>query len=220
MVINIKQTTCKQCGVCCRQGGPALHLQDLALVKSGSIPINRLITIRKGELVDNPLAGKIVPTTVELVKVIGKNGQWECCYYNAQSGCTVYAERPLACRMLKCWDTAEILALVEKDTLSRLDIVDKNDPIFAHIVDHERICPCHDLGDLRTNVARLSASRKKELEQRVRRDLDFRRKVTREMNLTVSAELFYFGRPMFQLLQPLGLHISESPGGIRITWRV
>ncbi len=218
MVINIKQTTCKQCGLCCKQGGPALHLQDLALVKSGKIPINRLITIRKGELVDNPLVGKIVPTTVELVKIIGNNGQWECCFHDAKFGCTVYTERPLACRVLKCWDTAEILELVEKDTLSRFDIVDKNDPILGHIIDHEQICPCHDLGDLWTNVARLSDDRKKELEQRVRRDLDFRGKILGVMGFTVSEELFYFGRPLFQLLQPLGLQLSESPGGIRLTW--
>lgn len=218
MVINIKQTSCKQCGVCCKQGGPALHLQDLELVKSGTIPISHLLTIRKGELVDNPLVGKIVPTTVELIKIIGKSGQWECCFYNAESGCTVYAQRPLACRTLKCWDTAEILALVENATLSRFDILGKSDPILAHIVDHERICPCHDLGELRTNVAYLSDSRKEELEQRVRRDLDFRGKITGERGLTVGEELFYFGRPLFQLLQPFGLQLSESPGGIRFTW--
>lgn len=218
MVINIKQTTCKQCGLCCRQGGPALHLEDLELIKTGKIPISRLITIRKGELVDNPLVGKIVPTTVELVKIIGKNGQWECYFYSPMLGCTIYTQRPQTCRILQCWDTAEILALVEKDTLSRFDIVDKNDPILASIIDHERICPCSDLEDLRTNMARLSESRKKELEQRVRRDLDFRAKIAGKMNLTVSEELFYFGRPLFQLFEPLGLHLSELPDGIRFTW--
>ena len=136
-----KQTSCTQCGICCKQGGPALHIADLELVKSGRIPISHLITIRKGELVDNPLAGKIVPSIVELVKVIGKKDQWECCFYNDKLGCTVYTERPYACRMLKCWDTAEILALVEKDTVSRFDILEKDDPIIALIMEHERICP-------------------------------------------------------------------------------
>ena len=216
--MTIEQTTCKQCGTCCTQGGPALHIQDLALVKSGRIPVSCLITIRKGELVDNPLVGKILPVTVELVKVVGKKSQWECCFYDDKLGCTVYEDRPYACRVLKCWNTEEILFLIEKDTINRFDILAKDDPHIPLILEHERMCPCDDLGYIQRHLDRLSDEQKYELEQRVRTDLNFRARIARELQLKVSEELFYFGRPLFQLLQPLGVRVTESSAGIRLIW--
>lgn len=216
--MTIEQTTCKQCGTCCKQGGPTLHRQDLDLVRSGRIPVSRLITIRKGELVHNPLAEKIQPVSVELVKLVGKKGQWECCFYDDKLGCTVYRDRPYACRVLKCWDIVEISALMEKDTLSRFDILDKDDPLVTLIMEYERICPCDDLGYIQTHLDRLSVEQRKELEQRVRSDLNFRVRVTGDLQLKVSEELFYFGRPLFQLLQPLGVQVSEGATGIRLIW--
>ncbi len=218
-LMTIKQTTCTQCGTCCKQGGPALHLQDLELIRNGKILVSHLITIRKGELVDNPLAEKIQPATVELVKIVGKKGQWECCFYTDQHGCAIYEDRPNACRVLKCWDTEEILTLVEKNTISRFDILNNDSPFIPLIMEHERICPCPNLGEIQTNLHRLSDEQKNDLEQRVRSDLNFRARVASDLQLNVREELFYFGRPLFQLLQPLGVQISESSSGIRLIWR-
>ncbi len=214
----IEQTMCKKCGNCCKKGGPALHTQDLLLVKSGKIPVSSLITIRKGELANNPLTEKIQPTNVELVKIVGTGRQWDCCYYDEQSGCTIYENRPFACRVLKCWDTEEILGLVEKDTLSRFDILDTDDPLIPVVMEHERICPCDDLGYVQCNLGQLSDQQKKDMEKRVRTDLHFRTRVIKDFKLKVSGELFYFGRPLFQLLQPLGVRISESSTGIHLNW--
>ncbi len=216
--MTTEQATCRKCGNCCKQGGPALHIQDLELVASGKIPLSSLITIRKGELAHNPLTGMIQPTTVELVKIVGTGRQWDCCYYDEQLGCTVYEDRPYACRVLKCWDTVEILGLVEKDTLSRFDILEKDDPLIPAVLEHERICPCDDLGFIQTNFGQLSEQQKNELEKRVRSDLRFRTRVIADFQLKVSGELFYFGRPLFQLLQLLGVKISESSAGIHLSW--
>lgn len=216
--MTTEQVACRKCGNCCKQGGPALHSQDLERIKSGKIPVSDLITIRKGELASNPLTGKIQSVAVELVKIAGTGRQWACCYYDADSGCTVYLDRPHACRVLKCWDTQEILALVEKDTLSRFDILENEDPLIAVIREHERICPCHDLGFIQANFGRLSEEQKNELEQRVRADLRFRIRAIGDFHLNVREELFYFGRPLFQLLQSLGVRISETPAGIHLIW--
>ncbi len=195
-----------------------MHVQDLELVRNGKIPVSSLITIRKGELAHNPLTEKIQPVMVELVKIVGTGRKWNCCYYNEDTGCTIYDDRPHACRVLKCWDTEEILELVETDTLSRFDILDKDDPLIPVIQEHERICPCDDLGLIQANLARLSDEKKKELERRVRGDLHFRTRVIADFQLKVSEELFYFGRPLFQLLQPLGARISETSTGIHLSW--
>lgn len=195
-----------------------MHGQDLELIRSGKIVMSSLITIRKGELAHNPLSGKIQPVKVELVKIVGTGRQWACCYHDEQDGCTVYEHRPQACRVLKCWDTEEILDLVEKDTLDRFDIIGESDPLVPVIREHQRICPCDDLQFVQANLDRLSDERKKELEKRVRSDLRFRVRVIDDFQLKLSEELFYFGRPLFQLLQSFGVKVYESKGDLHIKW--
>ena len=137
------QSACRRCGTCCSQGGPALHRQDLDLITSGRIPLDRLITVRKGELAHNPLTGRVQAVRVELVKIAGTGEDWRCSYYDAEKrGCGIYGHRPQACEVLQCWDTEAILALVEKDLLSRLDIVDPTEPLARLIGEHEERCPC------------------------------------------------------------------------------
>jgi Fe-S-cluster containining protein len=213
------QKTCKKCGNCCRKGGPALHGQDLPLIKSGKIPMSALITIRKGELAFNPVTGLLQPVGVELVKIIGAGRQWDCCYYDGTTGCTIYDHRPHACRLLKCWDTDEVLALVEKDTLSRFDILAADDPLVPVIKEHERICPCEDLWEIREKLGRLSDAKKKELEKKVREEIRFRMRIVADYQLSLSKELFCFGRPFFQLLKALGVGVSESGTGIVLRWK-
>jgi Fe-S-cluster containining protein len=212
------QVSCERCGTCCKQGGPALHIQDLELIRSGAIPTSSLITIRKGELVHNPLTGAVQPVAVELVKIVGTGRQWDCCYYDETKGCTIHDHRPHACRALQCWDTGEVLALIEKDTLSRFDILSADDVLLPVIREHTRICPCDDLQEVRGNFARLSLEKKRDLETRVREELRFRVRVIADYHLRLSQELFYFGRPLFQLLQGLGVGITESREGVRLRW--
>lgn len=216
----IKQDRCKKCGNCCRQGGPALHKRDLSLVRDGIIPISSLLTIRKGELAHNPLTGTLQPAGVELIKIRGKGRQWECCYYDENKGCTVYKNRPQACVLLKCWDTEEVLALVEKETLSRFDILLSDDPLIPQIKEYECTSPCPDFLSIRDNRSRLPAKQQRRLEEQVRDDLRFRTRVTGDFNLSLHEELFYFGRPLFQLLQPLGAIIQETRSGITLRWQI
>lgn len=213
------RTSCERCGKCCQQGGPALHLQDIELVRSGLLPTSRLITIRKGELVHNPLTGQVQPTTVELVKIAGTGRQWGCCYYDPAMGCTIHDHRPHACRALKCWDTREICALIEKDTLSRFDILPADDPLLPVLREHGRICPCDDLDSVRANLADLADDKKKELENRVNAELRLRMRAVAEHHLNLGQELFYFGRPLFQLLSALGIGVADAGSGVRLRWK-
>lgn len=210
--------SCNQCGKCCEQGGPALHSQDLDGVRSGKIPVSSLITLRKGELAHNPKTDRVQGLSVELVKLNGTGREWNCVYYDSKAGCTIYNQRPYACRALKCWDTAGILALVEKDTLNRLMILGEDHPMIPIIAEHERICPCDDLEYVQKNYGKLSEAEQKEIEKRVRYDLRFRAQVIKDFDLKLSEELFYFGRPLFQLLQPLGVRISEVQNEVQLTW--
>lgn len=210
--------SCKQCGKCCEQGGPALHTQDIDLLVKKEIPVSSLITLRKGELAHNPKTNQIQGLGVELVKLIGSGRTWNCVYYDGEHGCTIYDRRPHACKALKCWDTEEILALVETDTLDRIMILGQNHSMIPIIAEHERICPCDDLEYLRKNYRKLSDAEKKDVERRVRHDLRFRSRIINDFDLKLNEELFYFGRPLFQLLQPLGVKVSEIQNEIRLQW--
>jgi Fe-S-cluster containining protein len=187
-------------------------------VRSGKIPITSLITIRKGELAHNPLAGAVHPVAVELVKIKGTGRQWNCLYHDGSKGCTIYGLRPLACRTLKCWDTDEILALVEKDTLSRKDILTEDHFLLEAINEHDRLFPCVELQQIQSRRWEIPIELRDELAKRANEEMLFRIKRVAEFQLQLSEELFYFGRPFFQLLQALGVRVSEHPSGIRLHW--
>lgn len=211
------QTECRRCGTCCLKGGPALHTEDLDLVRSGKLPINRLVTIRTGELVSHPLTGKVQPVGCELVKICGTGRDWRCFYFSAGQGCTIYASRPLACRVMKCWDPAEISALVGKDTLTRLDIMAEGNPLRLLVVEYERLCPCPEMELIRHSLAGCTSKFLQDLQRLVDVDLNFRSQVLKAHDISVAEEVFYFGRPIFQLLQVLGVGITETGAGIRLS---
>ena len=213
------QAACRRCGACCLSGGPALHTADLPLVDRGAIPRERLITVRRGELADNPAAGRVQATRVELVKIAGSGREWRCFYYDEEgNGCRIYGQRPLACEALKCWDTAAILALVEKDVLGRLDIVGADEPLRPLIVEHEDQFPVPDLERLAASLREIDPAEREDLQQLVARDLAFRDRVVRQLGLTLGLELFAFGRPIFQLLAPLGIRFAMTAAGPVLQW--
>jgi Fe-S-cluster containining protein len=214
--MNPQQTECRQCGACCRNGGPALHMDDLPLIKSGKLPMDKLITIRRGELVNHPLTGKLQTVGYELIKITGMERDWRCVYYSDNLGCTIYALRPSACRALKCWDTADISELIGKDTLTRLDILEAGDRLRMSVEEQERLCPCPDMGLLRLSVVDGSPVNLAALQELVDTDLSIRIRVVREQHLSLAQELFVFGRPIFQLLHAVGVGITEIAGRVRL----
>jgi len=215
-----QQTECLRCGTCCQKGGPALHGQDLALVRGGQLPLDNLITIRRGELAYSPLSDRVEPVLAELVKIRGTGQEWCCCYYEPVSkGCSIYESRPMACGVLKCWQPDETLALVGQDLLSRLDILGEGNPLRPLVLEYERLCPCPDLREVEKSLADQDENALRSLEMQVNTDIAFRDRVVQELNLPLARELFLFGRPLFQLLQAFGVGVSESSQGLRLTIR-
>ena len=50
------------------------------------------------------------------------------------------------------------------------------------------------------------------------KDLIFRSLAIERFELPVAKELFYFGRPLFQLLEPLGVRTHETKGGLELEY--
>ncbi|MDD2464951.1 MAG: YkgJ family cysteine cluster protein [Desulfobulbus sp.] len=210
---------CRRCGACCMQGGPALHGPDLALLHGGHLQPEDLITVRRGELAVQPLRGEPEPVVSEFLKLTGKHGSWCCAFYDeADKGCRRYTHRPMACGLLNCTDTTPLLALAGKDLLSRFDCIAADDPLLPLVREYEGLCPCPDLQAIRDCLCagKMPAEQLAELEALVCCDLNFRGRITAEFALSLGRELFYFGRPIFQLFGPLGLEAVNTPTGIHL----
>lgn len=215
-----KQVSCRQCGICCTKGGAALHGEDFFLLQQGLIPRQNLITIRKGELAYNPITDKVQPTKAEIVKLRGTGREWTCCYYDAlTTGCSIYENRPLACRALKCWDPEESLSLVETDLLSRLDILKEDEPLLELVKAHNSTCSLPDFASLSQVLQQETVRTVAELETLINRDLSFRNKVVEDSEVVFKEELFLFGRPLFQLLHSFDLSVFQEGHCLRLQWR-
>ena len=214
------KTSCDRCGSCCKQGGPALHTRDLDLVLSETLHFEDLVTVRRGELALQLLTGSLEPVTEEFIKLKGQGTDWCCRFYDHQAaGCTIYAHRPLACGLLDCTHPDELLAIAGQDLLSRFELLAADDPLLPLVKLHEEHCPCPQLSKL---TVRLVADKEDTLEQlnrQVNLDLAVRSKAAWEFGLSVDRELFYFGRPLFQLMQPLGFTVTETMQGLTLHYR-
>ena len=213
---------CQRCGACCQQGGPALHGGDLELVRSGRLRLDHLVTVNRGELAFQPLATTATTVIEEFLKLQGRDGTWCCTFYDeAARGCLRYADRPLACGLLDCTNTGPLLAITGQDLLTRFDCIDRNDPILAVILKHQQQSPSPDMqtisqdcGPLATRVEFLAG-----LLEDVNLDLAFRARTAGAFHLSVALELFYFGRPLFQLLLPLGIQTINTRDGLRLNYQ-
>ncbi len=211
------KTCCDRCGSCCKQGGPALHTQDKHLLDNGFLQREQLITIRQGELAFQPFSHTPEPVNNEFLKLAGSKGSWCCQFYdNDAAACTLYGNRPVACGLFDCTAPEALLAITGKHLLSRHDIIAQDDPMRPLVTEHEQRCPCPDLVNLSQKIANNRNTTRTTLGNLVSVDLNLRARATRSHGLSVEQEMFYFGRPLFQLLQPLGITVTDTPQGIAL----
>ncbi len=212
-----QKTACNRCGSCCKQGGPALHSQDRSLITDGYLALADIITVRRGELALQPLVEAPQPVEQEFLKLQGRGSDWCCKFYDHEAaGCAIYTHRPMACGLLDCTHPDELLAIAGRDLLNRFDLLNTDDPLLPLVNLHEGHCPCPDLAALPEQLAGDKQGKISELTRLVQLDLGIRDKASREFGLSVEQELFYFGRPLFQLLQLVGFSVTETMQGIEL----
>lgn len=213
---------CRRCGSCCQQGGPALHDGDLVLIRSGRLRLDDLVTVNLGELAFQPLAMTATTVVDEFLKIQGRDGTWCCTFYDETAqGCQRYEYRPLACGLLDCTDTGPLLDITGQDLLTRFDCIDQDDPILAVILNHQQHTPCPDIQTISNDFAQIygRAELVAGLLEDVNLDLAFRSRTASTFHLSVALELFYFGRPLFQLLLPLGIQPVNTSNGLRLNYQ-
>ena len=212
-------TACRQCGTCCRKGGPALRQDDIELVRQGHIRHYQLLVVRQGELGYNPATGKVEPVPVELLKIRGQDTSWTCLFLdNATLTCTIYAHRPATCRILECWAPAPLLATIYQDTLQRRDLLNPDDPIHALLDRHDRESPAAQWGVLliQATAGNIAAADLGRLSALVRADLAIRAEAARLYGISMELEFFLFGRPLFTQLAGTHIVCIEENGEINL----
>ncbi len=219
-MIQQQKSKCERCGTCCSKGGPALHLVDKQLLDHNLLMPEHLVTIRKGEPVFS-LSGETPETAeAEIIKIKGKPGTWLCIFFEEhEAKCSIYPYRPLECTLLKCWDTLALEEVAGQDLLSRFDIIAPDNPAISFIRNHEKQFSLARLAQL------LSAAEKPhtklqalaDLNELINRELALRKNVCRQLECSVDLELFYFGRPLFLILEQYGFKIHENNGIIHVS---
>ncbi|MEW5773180.1 MAG: YkgJ family cysteine cluster protein [Thermodesulfobacteriota bacterium] len=137
---------CDRCGQCCRQGGPALHAEDLPLVRDKVLTYADLFTLRRGEPARDQFRDRLLPLEAELVKLKGAGDpSWTCVFLQEPAGCGIYASRPLECRLLSCKDTAALAAAYASGRLGRADILPPGSALAQLAAEHEARCPVPEL---------------------------------------------------------------------------
>jgi Fe-S-cluster containining protein len=203
---------CRRCGTCCEQGGPGFHRQDRMLIETGGIPSKYLYTIRRGEHAYDNVKGCLAPVESDIIKIKGQEGSWTCIFFEADTkSCSIYDDRPLECRALKCWDTGELEQIYDRDRLSRQDILSRVKGLWELIDDHQARC---DYAKIKTLIGDIDgpqrARARKELLGIIQYDAEIRKRVVEKGGLKPEMLDFIFGRPLMETLPNYGINVRQE----------
>ena len=209
-----KNTKCRRCGTCCKNGGPSFHLEDKMLIEKGMIPLKDIYTIRKGERCYDNIKECFLPASSDILKIKGQKGSKTCLFFNeTDKECTIYNHRPMECRILKCWDTGEIQRIYAQNRLTRKDLISSIKGLWEIVEDHQERCSYDTLKIL---IDLLEKSNRQEALQRILNIIEYDKNIR---NLTIQkAGLdpditdFLFGRPVTETIRIYGIKIEEKKG--------
>jgi Fe-S-cluster containining protein len=203
---------CRQCGTCCRKGGPAIHQDDKKLLENGNIPLRYLFTIRKGEPVYDNVQGCITLALSEIIRVKSLQGSNTCIFFSSNNNnCTIYDKRPMECRILECWNTHKIEKIYNKGRLSRQELFAKV-PHLNHLIEyHENRC---DYQLVKKLIQQADQDKKKNALTNIRELLSFDNHfrllaIEKSVCKTDMVELL-FGLPLQKVLPRMGLNFIRN----------
>ena len=203
---------CIRCGSCCEKGGPGLHQEDRVLIEKGRIPCKDLYTIRKGEFAYDNVQGCLMPVDSDIIKIKGKDDTWTCIFFDEQNKeCSIYNDRPLECRVLKCWDTRELERLYARRRLTRDDLISEVEGLWDLIKDHQKRC---DYAKIQDFIKDLDGNNKnnarRKLAEIIRFDMEIRELVISKGGMDPEMLDFLFGRPLTKTLPNYGIKVRQD----------
>ena len=191
------------------------------LIDKGVIPSRYLYTIREGELARDNVKGHLMPVDSDIIKIKGKKGGWMCVYFDEiHRKCTIYDDRPLECRALKCWDTRELEQCYADARLTRKDLVSEVNGLWELVEDHQARCDYEKIRQLIDDLTGVKPNHaRRKLLEIIRYDAEIRNLVVAKGGLDADMLDFLFGRPLTQTLANYGIKIHQEGTKIRLDGR-
>jgi Fe-S-cluster containining protein len=202
---------CRRCGTCCKKGGPCFHLEDKILIEKGIILSKYLYTVREYELCYDNVRESILPAASDIIKIKGQKNSLACIFFNEKENeCTIYDNRPLECRALKCWDTREIEKIYSKNRLTRKDLLSNVEGLWDLVEDHQKQCSYEKL-TLFIDILKKGQKDKglKGILDIIKYDAKIRELVVQKGGLDPEMTDFIFGRPITETIGVYGFKIKE-----------
>ncbi len=211
-------TECIRCGTCCKKGGPSFHIEDKMLIEKGIILSKYLYTIRDSELSYDNVKESILPAASDIIKIKGQKDSWTCIFFNEKENeCTIYDNRPLECRALKCWDTLEIEKIYFKNRLTRKDLISTIEGLWGLVEDHQKQC---SYIKLKLFIDALNKDKKDEtlkgILDIIEYDARIRELVVQNGGLDPEMTDFLFGRPITETIKMYGFKIIKQDDNYRL----
>lgn len=210
---------CRQCGTCCRKGGPALHKEDARLLTEGVLQLQDLCTFRAGELVRDTSNDHVVPLPEEIVKIAAPFGSrpddWTCRFLMENNRCFIHDRHPAECRALFCDDPKELLAMHGEDRLDRksiLELLHAPEWLMDSVEAHEARCNYAALIELASHLEEQVAARKALVEV-VEYDRAFRELMMEKGKVQKELLDFLFGRPLMHTVIMFGIDARNNADG-------
>ena len=208
----IETMECKRCGTCCKKGGPCFHIEDKMLIEKGVILIKYLYTIREGELAYDNIKERLISVNSDLIKIKSKNNSRECIFFGEKdNSCRIYDNRPVECRVLKCWDTREIEQIYFKNRLIRKDLLYKVEGLWSLIEDHQSRC---SYDKIKHFVKELDGEKKNKAIQGIYDiliyDDSIRKLIVKKGKMDPENLDFLFGRPVVATIRMFGLKAEKK----------
>ena len=212
------QTRCHRCGTCCLKGGPALHTDDFFLLREGIVDTGHLYTLRKGEIVRNT-DNQLIPLHHEVIKIKGEGeNTWACTFYDSKKkACRIYADRPLECRTLKCWDPGDLRQAMTRPYIQRKDLLDEEGELHRVIIAHEKRCAYQMMENA---IRALQGPQPHKAVDQILSALHYdhvvRSLIPEKLKLNPDTMDFFFGRPLTTTIRMYNLEVRQEGGDFRL----
>ncbi|WP_077071589.1 YkgJ family cysteine cluster protein [Mailhella massiliensis] len=214
-----EQQQCRQCGTCCRKGGPALHREDARLLTEGVLQLQDLCTFRAGELVRDTSNDHVVPLPEEIVKIAAPFGSrpddWTCRFLMEDNRCFIHGSHPAECRALFCEDPKALLSMQGEDRLDRaaiLELLHAPQWLADSVKAHEEHCNYAALTDIASRLESEEEARRA-LVQVVEYDRAFRDLMMEKGKVRKEMLDFLFGRPLMHTVIMFGIDARHTADG-------
>ncbi len=198
---------CIRCGECCGNAGPTLYAGDEALLHDKLVAADLLCTYRIGEEVFSHLLNRPTVLEGEIVMIV-PSPTGGCALFHPKAGCGIYDRRPAQCKAQKCWDTRDAAKLASWRGLTRLDLIEEDEPVLEVIAEQELLCSPNRLRELLGRAREGDSDVLGEAAEMIRTDRELRRRIVSAKMAPAGALPFLLGRPLEMMTGAMGYTVG------------